>query len=43
MNEAQEPYDSLIISEVRIDRPEYTHIELTNMGENDINLGEFKN
>jgi len=39
---AQEPYRSLVISEVRLGRPDYTHIELTNMGDEPVNLGEFK-
>jgi hypothetical protein len=39
---AQEPYRSLVISEVRLGNPQITHIELTNMGNEIINLGEFK-
>jgi hypothetical protein len=39
---AQEPYRSLVISEVRLGNPNRVHIELTNMGNSTINLGEFK-
>ncbi len=40
---AQEPYRSLIISEVRLTgRNPEKHVEITNMGNMDINLNEFK-
>jgi hypothetical protein len=39
---AQEPYRNLIISEARMDAQNTNHVELTNMGNEAINLSEFK-
>lgn len=39
---SQEPYRNLIISEARMDGQRDIHVELTNMGDKDINLSEFK-
>jgi hypothetical protein len=39
---AQEPYRNLIISEARMDGQRSAHVELTNMGNQEINLSEFK-
>jgi hypothetical protein len=39
---AQEPYRNLIISEARMDAQNNNHVELTNMGDQAINLSEFK-
>jgi hypothetical protein len=39
---AQEPYRNLIISEARMSGQESNHVELTNMGDEPVNLGEFK-
>jgi hypothetical protein len=39
---AQEPYRNLIITEARMDGQNDIHVELTNMGDQDINLSEFK-
>jgi hypothetical protein len=42
MLRAQEPYRSLIISEIRNHADWNTHVELTNMGNNAVDLSEFK-
>ena len=39
---AQEPYEWLIITEVRMDAPFHAYIELTNMGTDPVNIGEFE-
>ena len=39
---AQEPYRNLIISEARMDGQPSNHVELTNMGNQPVNLSEFK-
>ncbi len=39
---AQEPYRNLIITEARMDGQPNVHVELTNMGDQAINLSEFK-
>jgi hypothetical protein len=39
---AQEPYRSLVISEARRDTPNQGFLELTNMGDQTINLNDFK-
>ncbi|MBW6534325.1 MAG: T9SS type A sorting domain-containing protein [Mariniphaga sp.] len=39
---AQEPYRNLIISEARMDGQRSIHVELTNMGNQEVNLSEFK-
>lgn len=38
---AQEPYRNLIITELRLDRPEWAYIELTNMGDVSVDLAQF--
>jgi hypothetical protein len=39
---AQEPYRNLIISEARMNAQNDNHVELTNMGNDPVNLSEFK-
>ncbi len=39
---AQEFYDSLIITEVRLDRGENFYLEITNMGNQEVQLSDFK-
>ncbi len=39
---AQEPYRSLVISEARIDQRHQAYIEITNMGEETVNLSNFE-
>lgn len=38
---AQTPYQNLIISEVRLDRPEWSYVELCNMGTVAVDLAQF--
>ncbi len=40
--QAQEPYNSLVITEARRDNPQNGFLELTNMGNETINLNNFK-
>ena len=39
---AQVPYELIIITEVRMDAPYHAYIELTNMGTEAVNIGEFE-
>ncbi|MFA9388214.1 MAG: T9SS type A sorting domain-containing protein [Prolixibacteraceae bacterium] len=38
---AQSPYKNLIITEIRIDRPDFAYVELTNMGSTTVDLAQF--
>ena len=42
MLSAQEPYRNLIFTEVRMDDARWTYAEITNMGNQDVNLSEFE-
>jgi len=42
VNAQKKPYNNLIYSEIRMDTPEQSYIELTNMGNETIDLSEFE-